>query len=141
MKKALQLGQKQIKKRRAKQDLMAELMRREAEKQQAREMTDRRKGERKLKATAIENLEVEFPELEEEELEKVRELLTGKCLVRVWFEGDRVLYSGKIEKLKSQSEKFVVAYWVESESYDDATDFDMSVFELGADLIAEDLRM
>ena len=120
---------------------MAELMRREAEKQQAREMTDRRKGERKLKATAIENLEVEFPELEEEELEKVRELLTRKCLVRVWFEGDRVLYSGKNEKLKSQSKKFVVAYWVESESYDDATDFDMSVFELAPDLIAEDLRM
>ena len=33
-----------------------------------------------------------------------------------------------IEKMKGS--KYDVAYWKENETYDDATDFDMSIFEL-----------
>ena len=35
--------------------------------------------------------------------------------------------------------KFVVAYCKENETYDDATDFDMSIFELASDLLLDEL--
>lgn len=37
--------------------------------------------------------------------------------------------------------EYVVGYWGEEETYDNAVDFDMSVFALGADLILQDLTM
>ena len=147
LKKAVKLGQKQRNKRRLKQtDLRAELLRREAEKQQAQEAAGRRKIERKLKTTALNKLDEEFPDIGEEKLEKLTELLSGKSVGKLichsWYEdGNCVVYNGKLEKLKAQGKKYVVGYWSQEESYDDATDYDMSVFELGADFIADDLLM
>ena len=52
------------------------------------------------------------------------------------------MYSGHIEKLKRKnSNKYVIAYWSEDESQDDAVDYDVSKFELGVDLIYEDLML
>ena len=87
-----------------------------------------------------------FPELPDEKLEGLLELLTGKCVGRaichIWHEdGQQVMYNGKIEELKSKGKKYVVAYWAENESYDDATDYVMSVFALAADLVSDDLML
>ena len=34
---------------------------------------------------------------------------------------------------------YVVSYWDNGETYDDAVDYTISMYELGADLICEDL--
>ena len=147
LKKAVKLGQKQRNKRRLKQtDLRAELFRREAEKQQAQEAAGRRKIERKLKTTALNKLDEEFPDIGEEKLEKLTELLSGKSVGKLichsrYEDGNYVVYNGKLEKLKAQGKKYVVRYWTQEESYDDATDYDMSMFELCTDFIADDLLM
>ena len=145
LKKAVQLGQKQRRKRKAEQnDLRAELLKRQTEKQQAREATERRKVERKLKNTGLDRLVQEFAEIGKERLEQLVELMEGKAagkdLCHVWLEdGKQVVYSGKIEKLKKDGKTYVVGYWGLEESVEDATDYNMSMYELGADLIAEDL--
>ena len=46
------------------------------------------------------------------------------------------LFNGRIEKMKGN--KYVVAYWKEMKHHD-ATDFDMSIFELAADLLLDEL--
>ena len=43
--------------------------------------------------------------------------------------------------MKAKGSKCVVAYWSQTEMYSDATDYDMSVFELAADLISDDFTM
>ena len=44
-------------------------------------------------------------------------------------------------KTKAKGTKYDIAYWSQHETYDDATDFDMSIFKLAADLISNDLTM
>lgn len=147
LKKAVKLGQVQRQRRRVKQnDLREELSKRQAMKEQAKEITARNKLERKLKNIQIKDLEEKFPELEKPKLEKITELLSGKAVGRnmchVWCEeGKRIVYNGRIVKMKAKGKRCVVAYWGEDESYEDATDFDMSVFALAADLIADDLTI
>ena len=43
--------------------------------------------------------------------------------------------------MKAKGKKCVVAYWSQEETYDDAADYSISVFELAANLILEDLAM
>ena len=86
-----------------------------AEKQQAREATERRKVERKLKDTTVDLLEQEFADIGEEKLVNLTELMNGKAvgkqIAHVWLEdGQPVMYSGELEKLKAQ-QKYVVGYW------------------------------
>ena len=52
----------------------------------------------------------------------------GRSLCHVWYdeEGqDKVVYSGRFEKLK-RSKTYVVAYWKQNETYDDAEDFELT---------------
>ena len=59
----------------------------------------------------------------------------------MWYdeEGqDKVVYSGRFEKLK-RSKTYVVAYWKQNETYDDAEDFELTKYELGADIVCGDL--
>ena len=111
-------------------DLRTELLKRQAEKQQAREATERRKVERKLKNTGLDRLAQEFAEIGEERLEQLVELMEGKAagkdLCHVWLEdGKQMVYSGKIEKLKKDGKTYLVGYWGLEESYKDATDYNM----------------
>ena len=46
------------------------------------------------------------------------------------------VYNGKI---KMKTKQYVVAYWPQNETYEDAEDFIMSIYELAADLILDDL--
>ena len=145
LKKAIKLGLEQRQRRKLKQrDLRVELSRRQAEKQQSRETTERNRLENKLKTVEVNELAEKFPDLSEEKREMVAELLTGKCvghtICHIWYEdGQKVMYSGKLEKFKAKSNKYVVAYWTQSDTYDDATDYDMTASALAADLIADDL--
>lgn len=90
------------------------------------------------------DIRANFPELCEENHQKLQELLSGNAVGRkichLWFEnGVNVLYNGKIEKLKCKTQKYTIAYWGELDTYDDATDFEVSVYELAADFIYDDL--
>ena len=57
---------------------------------------------------------------------------------------EKTTYSGRIEKLKKRKGNvipYVVSYWDSGETYDDAVDYTISMYELGADLICEDLTL
>ena len=62
------------------------------------------------------------------------------CLVCRWTKCI-VLYNGKIKKIKMKTKQYVVAYWPQNETYEDAEDFIMSIYELAADLILDDLTI
>lgn len=148
LKKVIKLGYVQRKQRRMRQkDLTVELARRQADKQQSRETTDRKRLEKKFKNIQVDEISKEFPDIDEEKLTGVTEFLTGKCvgnrICHFWYEdGNRVMYNGKVEKMKANGKKCVVAYWGLTENYEDhAADYDMSVFELAADLVPDDLTM
>ena len=50
-------------------------------------------------------------------------------------------YNAKLKKLRAlkTGKKYKIVYWAPTEDYDDATEYEMSVFELAADFIHEDL--
>ena len=92
----------------------------------------------------------EFPNLDAHTaLVDLSDVLSGRAIGRrichVWYDAtthNKIVYSGHIEKLKRKnSNKYVIAYWSEDESQDDAVDYDVSKFELGVDLIYEDLML
>ena len=118
-------------------ELMRELSRGMANKHQKREQSEQRKLEKRLKNIDVERIMDKFLDLDDNKVQKLSDLLTGKSIghniCHVWL--DRQLFNGRMEKMKGS--KYVVAYWKENETYDDATDFDMSIFELAADLLDE----
>ena len=66
----------------------------------------------------------------------------GYNICHAWFDdGQSVLYNGKIEKIKMKTKQYVVAYWPQNETYEDAEDFIVSIYELAADLILDDLTI
>ena len=143
LKAAIPLARKQTRLRRKKQcDLRVELSKRQATKRQARDSAERRKLEKRLKSMDPTTVHVEFAELEESKRTQLVDVLTGKMVRRtvchVWSQdGANVMYNGK--KLKPKTGKYTVAYWAPDSSYDDATDYGMSMYELAADLIHDDL--
>lgn len=149
VKKAVHIGKEQrIKRKMEKKDLKKELLKRRIEKQQAREATERRKVERKLKDTGVDKLEEEFADVGAERLEVLVELMKGKAvgreIYRVWQDdaGESVVYNGRIEKLKRDGKTYEIGYWQEpTESYDNAVDYHVSMYELGADLLNDDLEL
>ena len=65
-------------------------------------------------------------------------------ICHVWYEeNEQVPYNGKIVKVKGKGnkQKYVVSYWSATETLDDATDCDMSIFALAADFILSDLTI
>ena len=59
-------------------------------------------------------------------LEQLQELLEGKSvgvnIFHVWLEdGQRVLYNGRIVKMKAKGSSCVASYWSQTEMYSDAT--------------------
>ena len=84
LKKAVTLGQKQRRGRRMKQkDLTEEIMRREAEKQQKQDTTERNKLEKRMQNVDIDKLDEEFgEEIEAEQMEDLTDLLHGEAVGR-----------------------------------------------------------
>ncbi|XP_065681835.1 uncharacterized protein LOC124811391 [Hydra vulgaris] len=111
---------------------------------------------RKILALQIQNINfsdnlIAFPELESNQLSDLSDMLSdtvvGRNICHIWFnsqmQGEEVYY-GKLEKMKLKNGKqvYVVGYWKDNETYDnDAVDYDISKFELAADIIYGDLML
>ena len=81
LKKVVQLGQGQRRKRKMKQkELQDELIRREAAKNQAHDMTKRNRVERRLKKTSIDKLAEKFPEVTGQKLDQLVQLFKGEVV-------------------------------------------------------------
>ena len=79
----------------------------------------------------------------ESDISSVESVLDGRAVGRnidhVWNEdGTLTTYNGRIEKLKA-NKMYKVGYWGTVESYDDAVDYDMSMYSLAVDLLFGDL--
>ena len=99
-----------------------------------------------MKSTDIEDIRTVFPDLEDNLLSDLVGTLSGYVVGRdichVWYETDKKLktvYSGRLEKLRKRKGNYKVAYWGEGQCYDDAEDYKVSKFQLGANLICGDL--
>ena len=111
-----------------------------------RQEKDRRKVERKLKVIAVEDIRTEFKKLSEDQLIDLELLLSGKTVGRdffhLWVDGQTLkTFRGRVEKIRKNM-VCRIAYWdPEEETYDDALDYNVSVYELEADLINGDLAL
>ena len=118
------------------------IIRRQKEKEHSREEKERKALEKKLKEGNLEKVQECFPHLDYSKTDDLEQLFNGRAVGRkashVWYENQTlVLYRAKFEKLKNQVYK--VAYWLDSEDYEDATDYDVTMFQLAADLLHGDL--
>ena len=63
----------------------------------------------------------------------------------MWYDLDsqnHTIYYGRLEKVNTKKkEMYVVAYWAQKESHEDAVDYKVSKFELGADAVCGDLML
>ena len=130
-------------------EVKQELSRRALLKIQKKEEKNRKELELKIKNTDVKDLKSSFPDLDEDMLSHLCDILTGRAVGRsinhTWYNadtGEKVVYLGKIEKRKKKKREvhsYTVAYWKDIERYEDAVDYIMSKFQIGADLICEDL--
>ena len=146
---AIGWGRKKRRVARQKQsEVRVELSRRAALKQQKKNEKERKETEKKLHSVDIGKLRTEFPNISDETHQSLLQILNGTIveldICHTWYDGDtneQVVYSGRVEKLKKTKLKkcYVIAYWLDNESYEDATDYEMTPWALGADLLYEDL--
>ena len=106
-------------------------------------MKDKKKLEKIVKR--IENFDKEVPELERNISKNLKELLSGnsmgKDIFHVWQEesGEKKSFMGRVEKVKARN-VCKVGYWdVKEETHEDAVDYAISLYALGADLIDDNL--
>ena len=143
--KAIHLGRMQRQKRKMKQrDLRLELQRRQKAKEQAKSATERKKLEKKLKNFSLDTVRLEYPNLDFTKRNELEDILNGKIVGRkachIWYEDEGlVVYNAKVEKLKARG-NYSVAYWSRAEDYEDATDYNVSMYALAADLLHGDLE-
>ena len=89
----------------------------------------------------------EFPSLADNIHSDLVDTLGGKVVGRdlghVWYSRDsrqKVMYSGRVVKVKKKGGgTYVISYWAQNETYDDAIDFEVSKYELAADLVCGDM--
>jgi len=149
LEKVVPLAAKQRRMRKVSQkSLIKELVKRQSEKQQVKDNKARKKLETKLKSCNIKNISQSFPDLSEQKLEKLTDILSGKCIgskiCHMWtVDNETVLYNGKIIDVKGRGKarKYVVSYWSQDEQFDHAVDFELSGVELAADFINDELTM
>ena len=124
------------------------LSRRIALKREKKQASDRSKVEKQLKSPDL-NIARDFPDLEERVQHDLADILHGKVVGRnichVWYSREsrqKTIYNGKVEKLKKKAGgTYVIGYWSQIETYDDAVDYDVSKHALAADLVCEDLAI
>ena len=147
---AITNGRLQRKRQKQKQSAVhQELSRRAAAKRQKKTEGAQKKLTKQLKTVDIKNISTEFPDLSAEIIASLKDILSGNIIGRdichTWYDSgthEQSTWNGRIEKLKKKrdSEIYQIAYWAHDESYeDDATDYDISKWELAADLIMEDV--
>lgn len=127
-------------------ELRKELSKRAALKRQKIDDKTRKDIEKKLRTLDPDDVVNEFPELENSSdlVGILNGTVIGRDICHVWYDSDtldKIIYYGRIEKLKrKRGNIYEIAYWKEDESYnEDAVDYSISKFELGADLICEDV--
>ena len=126
-----------------------ELSRRAAVKVQKKEQKERKTTEMKLKHLNLDDIHKEFPNLEQNTITDLSDIMSGAVVGRnichVWYDSasqEKSIFSGRIVKLKKKKNNmYVVGYWSQDETFEDAVDYEMSKFELAADLICEDLML
>ena len=135
LKKAIRLGRMQRDRRRKTQkELRLELIRRQKNKEQKRNDTERKKVENFLKQHGLEATKKEYPSLDYAQLGRVTDILegtaVGKHICHIWIvENEVVPYYGMIKKLYA-TKKYKISYWTEEQGQDNATDFQMSMYAL-----------
>nr|XP_055059726.1 uncharacterized protein LOC129443265 [Misgurnus anguillicaudatus]XP_055059727.1 uncharacterized protein LOC129443265 [Misgurnus anguillicaudatus]XP_055059728.1 uncharacterized protein LOC129443265 [Misgurnus anguillicaudatus]XP_055059729.1 uncharacterized protein LOC129443265 [Misgurnus anguillicaudatus]XP_055059730.1 uncharacterized protein LOC129443265 [Misgurnus anguillicaudatus]XP_055059731.1 uncharacterized protein LOC129443265 [Misgurnus anguillicaudatus]XP_055059732.1 uncharacterize len=147
IRKAVRLGVIQRRKRRKKQgELQEELQKRQATNERKRSEQERKVLEKKFEELAADKIEEAFPELPEEKISLIKELLAGRgvgaFICHAWdLGGSRVIFNGKIESFHAKKKKYTVGYWAMSgEGYEfDAHDTDVSIYAMTADVILDDL--
>lgn len=140
-----------IRRRKKQKELMEEIAGRLAEKEQNNDEKMRRKVEKVLKKLGTvdaSSVEKEFPDLNENQVETLVQLVNGKCvgyrMCHIWYEDkEQVAYNGLLERVfgKGMGKKYVVSYWLLEKTMEDSTEYDMSVYALGADFILKDLTI
>ena len=85
----------------------------------------------------------DFPDISVTSVSQLKGILHGNALgkkvLHVSYENSQlVTYNGKLKKSR-RSNIYKVAYWALHGTYDDATDYDMSIYVLAADLLHGDL--
>ena len=119
-----------------------EISLRETKKWQNEDVKERKAIERRIRDLSTgnpEDISKAFPDFETKEVFNLSDIIlgnvVGRSLSHVWYDEDgqdKVVYSGKFEKLK-RSKTYVVTYWKLNETYDNAEDFELTKYELGAD--------
>ena len=145
MSKTIGRKQRQASRRKSVQ-IREELSQRIALKREKKVTAERNKIE-KLLRTADLDITREFPDLADDARSDLMDTLgghvVGRDICHVWYSREsrqRMLYNGKVEKLKKKAGgTYVIGYWRQDETYDDAIDFEVSRYELAADLVCRDL--
>lgn len=117
--------------------------------------------------TSKEDVLEQFPDLSDGDASVVVEILEGKCVGKrvshIWkmdralvrfngrinkywnCKGQKVLCNGKIEKKKRTEKKlvnkYVVAYWLDEQAFEDAEDYELFPKSVAADYICGDLSL
>ena len=143
--KAIKWGMLQRDKRKKRQvEIRAEIIIRQKEKAYSRDTKERKKLEKKLKESDLENVRKDYPSLDFSKTEDLEDILQGKVVGKktchAWFDEETglVVYNAKLEKFK-KTQVYRVACWSQAEDYTDATDYDMPMYQLAADLLHGDL--
>ena len=114
---------------------------------QKKEQKERKTTEMKLKHLNLDDIHKEFPNLEQNTITDLSDIMSGAVgrNIYVWYDSasqEKSIFSGRIVKLKKKKNNmYVVGYWSQDETFEDAVDYEMSKFELAADLICEDLML
>ena len=142
---------KRIRYRKTEKDLRQELSRRFDEKQQMKQEKERRRIEKVLKTTDIKDLKRLLPEVMEKSIsdkekaisdikDVILDAAVGRSIRHRWYENEEeIFYMGKLEEIIERGKKYVVSYWKEDETYQDAIDFEIPKFLLAADIVFGDL--
>ena len=70
----------------------------------------------------------------------------GRRICHIWFDEDtksNTVYDGQVTKyFKKSGGTYRIGYWLDGQSFeDDATDFELSKYQLVADLLLKDLTL
>lgn len=144
LKRAVPFGRRQREsRRRSVKDLRLEIIKRQAERRQEKDESARRALQRCLKKGGVDalfrqdGLQVTDKVMAEDIMQG---RIVGRDICHTWCEdgGDK-LYSGSIVGFKKRKEIYIVAYWGEDETFEDATEYDMKKIELVIDYVLGDM--
>jgi hypothetical protein len=125
-----------------------EISRREHIKRQKKDQKERKKIEELVRTLEVNDIDKFYPGLNEKAKSDLADILhdevVGRNICHVWYDSDtrkRKMENGRIERKKKNSSTYVVAYWEEEGTYEDAVDYVMSKYQLAADVVSGDLYL